>query len=183
MSDREILILLAERDGNAIAELQKKYGSYCRTVAFNILGSAEDAEECVNDAYLKVWDSDAPDNIANLKQYVAAVVRNTALNRFKAQRRQKRSPGAETVELADVENVAAPETDQDRRLTVSALINEYLHTLPKEKRRIFVARYYYDAAVPEISAKLGIPEGTVNSTLSRIRKGLREVLLKEGIDV
>ena len=78
MGDREILKLLAERDGNAISELQRKYGRYCHTVAFNVLGSPEDAEECVNDAFLQLWNADAPDRVTDLKRYVAAVVRNVA---------------------------------------------------------------------------------------------------------
>ncbi len=183
MSDKDILKLFSERDAGAVSELQKKYGNYCRTVAFNILGSAEDAEECVNDAYLKVWNSSSPDNVSDLKKYVAAVVRNIAINRFKEQRRMKRCPGGEAESATDAENVAAPEPDVIDRLTVSALISEYLHSLPKEKRQIFVARYYYDASIQEIAGKLGIPEGTVNSSLGRIRKGLREFLAKEGIDV
>ena len=73
MGDREILKLLAERDGNAISELQRKYGRYCHTVAFNVLGSPEDAEECVNDAFLQLWNADSPDRVTDLKKYVAAV--------------------------------------------------------------------------------------------------------------
>ena len=183
MSDKEILKLLSGRDPDAVSELQKKYGNYCRTVAFNILGSAEDAEECVNDAYLKVWNSGSPDNISDLKKYIAAVVRNTAINRFKEQRRLKRCSGDVTESITDAENAAIPEQDPIDRLTVSALISEYLHSLPKEKRQIFVARYYYAASISEIAGKLDIPEGTVNSSLGRIRKGLQEFLAKEGIDV
>lgn len=183
MGDREILKLLAERDENAILELQRKYGRYCHTVAFNVLGSPEDAEECVNDAFLQLWNAYAPDRVTDLKRYVAAVVRNVAINRFKAQRRRKRQPEGGTANMVEAENDAAPEPDPDERLTVSALLNEYLHKLLAEKRLIFVARYYYDAEISEISEKLGIPEGTVNSTLSRIRKGLRKYLAEEGIDV
>ena len=84
MGDREILKLLAERDENAILELQRKYGRYCHTVAFNVLGSPEDAEECVNDAFLQLWNADAPDRVTDLKRYVAAVVRNVAINRSAA---------------------------------------------------------------------------------------------------
>ena len=66
---------------------------------------------------------------------------------------------------------------------MTALINEYLHTLPEKKRKIFVARYYYDADPAEIATKLGIPEGTVNSTLNRVKNGLGKFLQKEGFDV
>ena len=60
MRDIDIIALFDRRDEQAIAEMQRKYGSYCRTVALNILKNASDAEECLNDVWLKVWNSIPP---------------------------------------------------------------------------------------------------------------------------
>ena len=178
MTDGEILRLIESRDEKAIAELERKYGAYCHTVAFNVLGNDEDADECVNDVLLKVWEAGRENAPKKLKPYLAATARNIAINRFKERTRQKRTaPGG--IEPA-AEDIAAAENDPLDRLTLSALINEYLHTLPENKQRIFVARYYYDASAPEIARKLGIPEGTVNSTLNRVKSGLKKFLEKEG---
>ena len=183
LTDGEIIRLLKERDERAISEVERKYSAYLRTVAFNVLGNDPDAEECVNDALMNVWKRSGESTPVKLKQYLAAVTRNIAINRFKEKTRQKRrAPNGETV--VDDETASLPGGgDPLDRLTLTALINEYLHTLPLSKRRIFVARYYYDADPAEIAAKLGIPAGTVNSTLDRVKKGLRKYLQKEGFDV
>ena len=183
MTDGEIIKLLKERDERAISEVERKYSAYLRTVAFNVLGNDPDAEECVNDALMNVWKRSGESTPVKLKQYLAAATRNIAINRFKEKTRQKRrAPNGETV--VDDETALLPGGgDPLDRLTLTALINEYLHTLPQNKRRIFVARYYYDADPAEIAAKLGIPAGTVNSTLDRVKKGLRKYLQKEGFDV
>ena len=57
MEDREIVELYWQRSESAIAETESKYGAYCRYIARNILRDREDSEECVNDAYLGVWNS------------------------------------------------------------------------------------------------------------------------------
>ena len=191
MTDGEIITLLKERDEKAISEMERKYSTYLRSVARNVLGNEQDAEECVNDALMNVWkrsgesagERSGESTPAKLKQYLAAATRNIAINRFKEKTRQKRSaPEGETV-VSD-ETIPAPGGgDPLDRLTLTALINEYLHTLPENKRRIFVARYYYDAHPAEIAAKLGIPEGTVNSTINRVKNGLGKFLQKEGFDV
>ncbi|MBO5077513.1 MAG: sigma-70 family RNA polymerase sigma factor [Clostridia bacterium] len=178
MTDGEILRLIESRDEKAIAELERKYGAYCHTVAFNVLGNDEDADECVNDVLLKVWEAGRENAPKKLKPYLAATARNVAINRFKERTRQKRTAPGGTEPAA--EDIAAAENDPLDRLALSALINEYLHTLPENKRRIFVARYYYDAPATEIARKLGMPEGTVNSTLNRVKSGLKKFLEKEG---
>jgi len=55
MDDNKIIDLYWKRSESAITETDKKYGRYCNTIAFNILHNREDAEECVNDTYFKVW--------------------------------------------------------------------------------------------------------------------------------
>lgn len=183
LTDSEILGLLRERDERAISEMERKYSTYLHTIAYNVLGNDLDAEECVNDAFMNVWEHSGESTPLKLKQYLAAAARNIAINRFKEKTRQKRRAPEGEVD-ADEETIpAAGGGDPLDRLTLTALINEYLHTLPEKKRKIFVARYYYDADPAEIATKLGIPEGTVNSTLNRVKNGLGKFLQKEGFDV
>lgn len=181
MTDSEILGLLKERDERAVSEMERKYSVYLRAVARNVLGDDRDAEECVNDALMNVWERSGESTPLKLKQYLARTTRNVAINRFKEKTRQKRHAPEGEVEADDT--VPAAGGDPLDRLTLTALINEYLHTLPEKKRKIFVARYYFDAQPAEIAAKLGIPEGTVNSTISRVKDGLGKFLKKEGFDV
>ena len=186
MSDDEILTLIQAHDEHALSELEAKYGAYCRTVAFNVLGDAEEAEECVNDALLRFWNAvpeRAPDQ---LKAYLAATVRNTAINRYKELRRQKRLAPEAAVPLDAAEGLADARSDpqaEAEAVLAGAVINEFLHELTPVRRKLFVARYYYGAGIKEISARLGISAGTVMSDLFRMRKALRARLEKEGIEL
>ena len=54
MEDEAIVALYWQRSEEAIVETDRKYGSYCRTIAFNILEDRCDTEECVNDTYWKL---------------------------------------------------------------------------------------------------------------------------------
>ena len=170
MSDDEILSLIRAHDENALNELAVKYGTYCRTVAFNVLGDAEEAEECVNDAFLRFWNAVPEHEPEKLREYLSTIVRNTAINRYKELRRQKRLSQGDP--QAEAEAVLA-----------GAVINEFLHGLTPERRKMFVARYYYGASIKEISAKFSMSAGTVMSDLFRMRKALKARLVKEGIDV
>ena len=192
MSDEEILALMQAHDENALSELEAKYGAYCQTVAFNVLGDTEEAEECVNDALLRFWNAVPEHEPARLKEYLSAIVRNTAINRYKELRRQKRLSPEDNVPLESEEGHAAvqmhaaaqndPQAEAEAALA-GAVIHEFLHGLTPERRKMFVARYLYDASIREISTKLGISAGTVMSDLFRMRKALKARLLKEGIDV
>ena len=90
LRDQEILSLCQARDQRAIAALAEKYGAYCHTVAHNILGDHPDAEECVNDAYLAVWNGVPNAPPRSLLAYLAKVTRNIALKRLEHNQAQKR---------------------------------------------------------------------------------------------
>ncbi len=60
MEDDSIVNLYWARSENAISETSKKYGNYCYSIAYNILGNVEDADESVNDTYLDAWNNIPP---------------------------------------------------------------------------------------------------------------------------
>jgi RNA polymerase sigma-70 factor (ECF subfamily) len=92
MEDKRIVELYWERSDTAIAETEKKYGRYCHYIAFNILNSSLDAEECVNDTYVKAWEAMPPHKPERLGGFLGKLTRNIALNRYAENRAQKRSP-------------------------------------------------------------------------------------------
>ena len=106
MNDKELLLLFDKRDENAIAQLERKYGRYCRSIAFEILKNEADAEECVNDAYLKVWESIPPAAPEKLSSYVGNIVKNQAIDCYRAQRRQKDIPPEVIMPLDNVATAA-----------------------------------------------------------------------------
>ena len=182
MEDAEILRLFAERREQAIAETEQKYGSRCRRLAERILGSREDAEECVSDASLRLWESIPPEQPSSLPAYMTAVTRNLALNRLKENQRHKRGGGqvpAVLDELAECIPAAdSVEQEYDRR-TFLAVLEQFLDTLSADARRIFVQRYWYMHSCREIADAYQMTEVKVRVTLTRTRSKLKAFLDKE----
>ena len=183
-TDKELLALFQARDQKALAETEKRFGGYCYTVAYNILGNAQDAEECVNDTLMRVWEAIPPAQPDDLYAYIAAITRNLARNRYKHLHVQKRG-GAES-ELALDELVQMPASGESVEEQVDArglgvALNRFLSTLPEKQRIMFVRRYWYGMPVNEVAAEQHLPKGTVTVTLMRIRKKLQSYLQKEGL--
>lgn len=190
VTDREIIKKLEARDESALTELAGRYGKQLKGIALGILGSDADAEECLNDAYLKVWNAIPPAAPDDLQAYVSAIVRNTAVNMYHAAHRQKDIPAERLVPLEDAETdghagtLPADNCAAEAELgALAEAMARYIKTLPERDQKVFVARYRYEASVAQIARKLGIPAGTVMSTLFRLRKGLAAFLKKEGIDI
>ena len=186
MTDEKIIELYFARSENAIAETDKKYGSYCRTMTYNILGSHEDSEECVNDTYLRVWDAVPPTRPKRFGAFVAGIARNLALDIRKAKGRLSRGGGYGSLSFDEIsECLPAQESvertaDSDEAL---AAVERFIRTQSRDKQIMFIRRYYYFSTCAQIAADLNMTEGKVKMTLQRMRTKLREYLEREGIDV
>ena len=186
MEDREIVELYWQRSESAIAETESKYGTYCRYIARNILLDREDSEECVNDAYLGVWNSIPTKRPQVLKSYIGRITRNIALNRFSRLSAAKRNFGQVPLALDELEDCVPARDGSDRLvddLSLAELLNHFLSTLPVGQRKIFVCRYWYLSPVKEIAADLDISESNVKMSLLRSRDKLKLLLEKEGISL
>lgn len=186
MNDKEIVQLFLERDEAAIKVANEKYRSYCMKIAESITNSPEDAEECVNDALMRAWESMPPNSPEMLSTYLGKLTRNIAINRLKRQMTEKRGRGEAALafeELSEMikgrENV---EQEFDRR-ELSREINVFLEKLPEHKRNIFICRYWYCESVKTIAAEWGLSETSVSVTLHRLREKLRIHLRKRGYDI
>lgn len=185
MQDTEIIALFFARSEQAIAELAAKHGAVCRRVAENILGSAQDAEECVNDAYLGVWNTVPPQRPDPLRTYVCRIVRNLATARYHTNRAQKRSSIYDTAldELEDcLASADTAQTALDAR-ELTALLDRFLVSLREDERVLFVRRYWYADSVAALAGRFGIRENTAAVRLARTREKLRNYLKKEGYDL
>ena len=182
MLDSEILILLRDRDESALSVISRQYGALCRQLALQILGNAQDAEECVNDALLRLWNSIPPAHPEYLRAYLAATVRNLALDRAEAQRTIKRGGNQVPLVLDELAEVAADGQDVAAEAELKALwgiIGAFLRKQPEKSRRLFMQRYYYMMPLAEIAAENGLTENSVTVTLHRLRKKLQDILRKE----
>ena len=183
MDDNRIIELFWSRSEEAISETQKKYGAYCRYIAKNDLGSDEDAEECVNDTYLKVWNSVPPARPQNFSAFIGTVARNLALNKLDFKNAKKRSTQT-NLALSELEEVI-PDSKKDPsdELALRDALNGFLSSLPRLTRMMFVRRYWYLSPIREIARDYGVSESRVKVTLMRTRNRLKEHLEKEGINI
>ena len=185
MEDREIIRLFFERDERAISETEAKYGAFCRSLAKNITGNAEDAEECLNDAWLRAWNHIPPERPENLRAYLGRIIRNLALNRYEREHARKRAD-AMTLLLEEMEDCLPRENSVEVALDgqeLTKLLNRWLETLPAGDRRIFVRRYWYGDSVKDLAKRTGIRTGAMSQRLYRLRQTLRDLLTKEGYTV
>ena len=167
MDDTTIVQLYWDRDERAIPATSGKYGNYCNSIAWNILGNREDAEECVNDTYLCAWTSMPPHRPRVLSAFLGKLTRNLSLNRYKHHTAEKRGGGEAPAVLDEIAELVS-DTDNveravDRRELVRA-IDTFLERLPADKRRIFVCRYWYFDPVSKIASRFGMTENHVSVT-------------------
>ncbi len=184
LEDARIIDLYFARNEQAIRETETAYGRYCYGIALRILGSPADAEECVNDTYLRTWNSIPPKRPQALRAYLAHIVRNVAISRYRQYHAAKRNAGME-VSLTELsECLPAPDsgehgTDAELRET----LNAFVRALDETDRRLFVGRYWHGYAVSELARAYGMRENTVSQRLYRIRERLRRHLTERGYTV
>ena len=180
MDDYKIIELYFRRDEDAITQTKECYGERIKLLAYRILRSREDAEECENATYMKAWESIPPQKPQHFFAYLAKICRNTALKMSEKQKAEKRS--AVIVELSHELSDCLPDKhtlENTAEQELSEIISIFLKTVSKENRIIFVRRYFLSEMISEISDVLEISESKVKSSLFRTRKKLRDHLSKE----
>lgn len=184
MTDKEIVRLFLQKNEKAIKILEEQYKNYCIAIGERILESREDAEECWNDVLERTWNAIPPNEPENLKLYVGKIMRNTALKMLDSQRAKKRGGGIKLQLDELAECIPAPFFEQQTDMIfLKDFMNDFVRNLSKEKREIFIRRYWLCESVGEISEKLGCSENKISMILFRIRKHLKKELEKEDFDV
>ncbi len=185
MEDSKIIDLFWGRDEEAIRHTEMKYGAYCHTIAFQILSIKEDADECVNDTWLRAWNHIPPQRPSNLRIWLGKVVRNCALNLWERNHAKKRYHGIETLfeELADC---LPSDDDTAQGLEVkelNLLINEWLKTLSDSDRALFIRRYWGGEPLTELAKTWHVAPGKLAQKMYNLRSNLKSVLQKEGVNI
>ena len=184
MDEKQIIELYFARSERAITETDRKYGRLCYGIAFHILDSREDSEECVSDTYLRTWNAIPPNRPNRLAAFLARITRNLALNRYARYSAEKRGGGEVPLALEELaECVPAPDRVERKaeEVFLKDVLNRFLGELQPETRRIFLRRYWNLSPVSEIAEFYGISESKVKTSLFRTRGKLRSFLQKEGI--
>lgn len=186
MDDNKIIDLYWARSQQAIAESEQKYGAYCRTVARNILDREEDAEECVNDTWLRAWNTIPPQRPTFLQAFFGKLTRNLSLDRWRRDRAQKRGGSQVALALDELEDCLAARDRVDETLNAqitARLISDFVRQLPQSDRLLFVRRYWYLDDIQTLAKTTGMGQSKVKSRLHRIRLRLKTELEKEGVAV
>lgn len=182
MNDEEIINLYWTRQENAIYETDKKYGKYCNKISFNILQNKEDVKECVNDTYLKTWNSIPPQRPNILKVYLGRITRNLSLNKYEKKNAKKRDYTVE-IALEELNECISSNNNIEEEYKYNELVNIlniFLSKLSQDKRKIFLERYWYLYSIKDISSKNNMSESNIKIILLRIRNQLKDYL-KEGV--
>lgn len=186
MDDSEIVRLFWDRNESAVSAAAKKHGKRCRSIAENILHNREDAEDCVNEAYLKIWNLIPPNSPQVLGAFMSKIVKYTAIDMLKTRHADKRENGDIPLAFEELEDCISDKSDIEsayERQELIDKINDFLRTIPIENRRVFILRYWYCCELSEIAKRFGTRKNTISVMLNRTRKKLREYLEKEGYEL
>lgn len=181
MEDIEIIALYNQRNQNAIRETEAKYGRLLNKIAFEILDSFEDSEECVNTTYLKTWNAIPPTAPQSLRSYVCRAVRNTALTLIVQLNRHRKEDIYTELEEVMSDSDTPESVIEAKELTI--LINSFLSIQKKRNRQLFVLRYYYNISIKTLAEGFMMGEQAVASQLMRMRESLRAYLIDNGISL
>lgn len=183
MDDDTIVELFLNRDESAITHTAEKYGSMLRSISQRITADYTVAEECENDTYLEAWNRIPPNEPRTyLISFLSRIIRNISINRCVERNRIKRK--AYIIELSEEMEQCIPSPNDVEscidKLEIGGLISAFLYKQSKEKRVIFMRRYYYLDSVASIAEYFGYSESKVKTMLFRMRKDLRTYLINGG---
>lgn len=184
IEQQDILSMLFNRDEQALKETVAAYGTVLRAAAFDILKNEQDAEECINDALLTVWNAVPPANPENYRAYLLKILRNIALNKYKSSRSEKRGNGqyaAALEELSEILPSAHNTEDAVEQREMLRAVEAFLRTLPENQRSIFIRRYWRFSSFSDLARDYHMSENHVKVTLTRLRKRLLKYLEKENL--
>ena len=185
MTDNEIISLYWARDERAITETAAVYGRFCHTIAYNVLHTNEDAEECVNDAYHTAWSVIPPQKPERFRPWLGKVVRNIALDRWDKLHAQKRFAGAEVLLDELAESVPSPfdvESETDAA-ELGRIISRWLEQQPEQDRMFFILRYWKGEPLKTIAKRHGVKVNSLAQKMYTMRRSLKSMLEKEGVQL
>ena len=185
IDDEKIIEMLFERSEQAIRELDIKYGKICHNLSYNIVNNRQDAEECVNDAYLGAWNAIPPVRPNPLLSYIVKIVRNISLKIYWRKEAAKRS-GHYKIALEEIEGYIADQKtveDEIEARELARIIGEFLDTLTLENRVIFMRRYWFSDSYKDIAEFMGLSEKIISVRLTRIREKMKQYLIEREVFV
>lgn len=161
-----------------VAELVHEHGRMVFTTAYRILGNAQDAEDALQEVFLKVlsrWNGRLKANaVRDWGAYLRAAASRSAVDALRRRRSWKEKPGEK------MDTLEAPPEQNPRSLAAqrekARLLRRALGALPKREARLFALRYFEDFSYEQIAEQTGMSVSLVGVLLHRARARLREML-------
>lgn len=177
-ADQALTDRLVARDEAALSDVSDRFGKILYGLAFRITGSASDAEECLNDALLDLWQNPPTDPDTTLSAYVCTLVRRRAVDRVRFNTAHRRGGGEYVCALEELDQ-CLPDPDgqlHEDSIAIRDALQAFLDSLDRENRAIFLLRYYSAYSIADVARQRGLGERAVEMRLNRMRKRLRRVL-------
>ncbi len=184
MNDEAIIALYFQRDEEAIRQTDAAHGKKLHNLSLSIVKSAQDASECVNDTYLKAWQTIPPQKPNYLFAYLAKICRFLSFGRLDYLHAGKRS--ADFVTLTEEMQQCIPDNRASwapEQAVLTQILNRFLSGLSPKSRVIFLRRYWYADSIAQIAVRCHMSQSAVKTQLHRTREKLRTFLEQEGIAV
>ena len=143
-----------------------------------------DIEECLNDLYLRIWNSIPPDHPNCLSAYLARITRNIALDKYSYNTAKMRNSDL-TMAFDELEPYLCGKDSSIEHYineySFKEFINQFLRKQSKESRVFFIRRYWYGDSIKQIATENNVSEEKVKTSLFRTRNKLKLAMQKEGI--
>ncbi|RKI41098.1 sigma-70 family RNA polymerase sigma factor [bacterium D16-51] len=175
MEEQQVIELFWQRDKQAIRETEHLYAPLLQKIAKNITFSVEDAEECVNDTYFRLWNSIPPERPMSLRNYAARITRNLAIDMYR--KNHSKGRGCEMAYIAEeIDSMFGKADSRYDSLELKEIINTFLGKLDEKNRILFVRRYWMAESICELAGQFHMKESAVKMRLSRTREKFRKYL-------
>ncbi len=185
MEDEKIIELYWNRDSEALRQINQKYGAFCYNIAHNILEKEEDAKECVNDTWFKIWMTIPPERPKFLQVFLGKITRRLSLERYQRSRAARRGGNAADAIYKELEECTLGGSS-DRQVDAAVIadaVSRFLAELPHDDRIIFVRRYWFADSARQIASRYDMSESWIRFVLRQSREKLKVFLEKEGITI
>lgn len=181
MEDSRIVELIYSRNQSGINETTQKYGKLLTSIAQGVLKSREDCEECVNDTYLKMWQSIPPSKPEHYKAYICKAARRIALDKYRKNHAKSRS--IENCVCFDELDFEIGGNYTENEVFSNSLredINIFMRALPQESRVLFIRRCFMLESNQSLAKRFDMTESNVRVKVMRIRNDLKKYLNERG---
>ncbi len=186
LEDEQIIELYWHREERAIKETDNKYGKLLFRIAYNILNDKSDSEECQNDTYLGIWNAIPPARPSVFPAFIVQIMRRIAIDYYRRKMRKKNIPSEFKMSMDDLCNFLHSKEEIDSNLNakeLGKLISEYVKSLPKKQQYIFISRFYMSNPIENIAKEMAVTPSNVYKAIDKIKKGLKEHLIKSGVSL